>query len=98
MSDETKAVLEEIAERLEKIEHNQQIILACTLLPKDGFNWSYYESLFRHAERRIRIDKGGLGLDEMVEEVLVPRPGDRSLLSRERKRFYEPETDNQIKD
>ena len=63
-------ILTEINDNLKSINHSLRVILCCSLLPKDGPNWKYYEDLFRSAE--IMIDEPG-SLSKMVEDILSPQ-------------------------
>ena len=61
-------VLAEINNNLKSIDNSLKVILCCTLLPKDGPNWAFYESLFESAEKMVSLPGD---LNSMVKESLL---------------------------
>lgn len=57
--------IKDIKNTLKSIDNSLKVILTCVLLPKDGPNWDFYESLFRFAEENV---KGSLV--HKVEDIL----------------------------
>jgi len=67
-NDKNFEVLDELNEKLSSIDRSLKVILCCTLLPKDGPNWDFYESLFRSAEQMVHLPGD---LSSMVKEILL---------------------------
>lgn len=70
----TRDDLQDIHKWMLETEQTLKVILCCSLLPKDGANWAYYESLFSSAEKMVA--KPGSSLESptlpmMVRDILL---------------------------